>query len=235
MCTTCSIQTMATPSARIPAIVCRSTAASASVRPAPISSSSSSRGRVARARAISSRLRSSRPRLSARRLATRSRPHASSTSVHVSQAACPPRRPPALAPTNTFSNTVMPVNGLGTWWARPMPSRQRLSALARVTSAPAKRTVPPSARSEPEMMLRSVVLPAPLGPTMPTASPSLTTKSTPSITVKAPKRLRTPTASTSAADACSTMSCMEPAWLPPGCSGRPNSRRNGTRAATSCP
>ncbi len=143
MCTMCSIQTIATPSARIPAIVCSRTSASASVRPAPISSRSSSRGRVASARASSSRLRSSRPRLSARRLATRRRPH----ELEHLGAAC--RTPPARrggrrrSPRRTRSRTRSGRRtACGTWCARPIPSRQRLSALARVTSAPAKRTVP---------------------------------------------------------------------------------------------
>ncbi len=57
----------------------------------------------------------------------RSRPQSSSTSMQrvvgvlAAQAAAGRR-----ARRSTFSNTVMSPNGRGTWWARPIPSRQRL-------------------------------------------------------------------------------------------------------------
>ena len=38
---------------------------------------------------------------------------------HAPRARAGPR--PASPPTSTFSNTVMPLNGRGTWWVRPMP------------------------------------------------------------------------------------------------------------------
>src|SRR5436190_18612252 len=75
-----------------------------------------------------------------------------------------------------------------------MPSRQRRAEFAGVTSSPRKRTDPAVACNEPERTLSSVVFPAPLGPTMPTASPAPSAKSTSWSTSSAPKRLRTPCA-----------------------------------------
>ena len=82
-----------------------------------------------------------------------------------------------------------PPNGRGTWWARPMPSRHR-STGARVTSRPSNSPRPLTARSAPASTFRSVVFPAPLGPTMPTASPAPTAKSTSSRTTSAPNLFR---------------------------------------------
>src|SRR5207237_320015 len=79
-----------------------------SVRPAPISSSRSTTGSVARERASSSRLRSSRPSVSPRRLAASSIRHVSSASIERRYASLRLWPPPAVAATNTFSNTVIP-------------------------------------------------------------------------------------------------------------------------------
>src|SRR6185437_6071057 len=89
-------------------------------------------------------------------------------------------------------------NGFGTWCARAIPCRQRAAAPAEVTSAPANRIEPASGRCEPAITLSRVVLPAPLGPTMPTASTTPTEKYTPSSTTSAPNRFLTPTAASSA-------------------------------------
>src|ERR1035437_837747 len=187
-CTMCSIHTMASPPRRIFLMVVTSSAASASVSPAPISSSRTTAGSVAIERASSRRLRWSRPRLSARRLATSVRPQSARTSMARSHADGPRRPPPQAAPTNTFSNTVMPPNGRGTWWARAIPRRQRSAAPVAVTSRPRKRMAPALGRIAPASRLRRVVLPAPLAPTIPTASPGWTRKSTPSRTTSAPNR-----------------------------------------------
>src|SRR4051812_19625633 len=55
-----------------------------------------------------------------------------------------------------------------------------------------KRTSPTVGRSRPVTTLTSVVLPAPLGPTIDTNSPSLTLKETLLSALKAPKALVTP-------------------------------------------
>ena len=82
--------------------------------------------------------------------------------------------------------------------------------LARVTSSPRNATVPSDGRSAPERTFRSVVLPAPLGPTMPTASPAPTAKSTPSRTTSAPKRFRIPAAARIGVDSDPTVDESEP-------------------------
>src|SRR5438874_925351 len=88
----------------------------------------------------------------------------------------------------------MPPNGRGTWCARAIPSRQRCAAPRPVTSALRKETVPAFGCCAPARTLSSVVLPAPLGPTMPTASSGPSAKCTSWRTTSAPKRLPTPIA-----------------------------------------
>src|SRR5664280_2323241 len=83
-----------------------------------------------------------------------------------------------------------------------MPRRQRCAASAAVTSTPRNRTVPPEAGCPPARTLNRVVLPAPLGPTMPTASSAPTVKSTLSRTTSAPNRLHTPVPSRMAPVSC---------------------------------
>src|SRR4051794_18560968 len=58
-------------------------------------------------------------------------------------------------------------------------------------SAPAKCTPPCCGRSVPETTLKSVVLPAPLGPTRPTISSAATVSETPSSARRPPKRTAT--------------------------------------------
>ena len=78
--------------------------------------------------------------------------------------------PPFVAATKAFSKTVMPLKGRGTWWVRTRPRRARSEAGRAVTSSPRKRIVPLVGACAPTSTLSSVVLPAPFGPTMPTAS-----------------------------------------------------------------
>src|SRR4051794_11151481 len=70
-----------------------------------------------------------------------------------------------------------------------MPLRQRRSGGSRVTSSPAKITLPASGATVPVAMPNNVVFPAPFGPMMPSASPSPSARSIPSATTTAPKRL----------------------------------------------
>ena len=81
------------------------------------------------------------------------------------------RRSPKAAATTRFSNTVMPPNGCGTWNERAIPMTQRRGGGTDVISAPSNSTRPASAATVPVMMPNSVVLPAPFGPMMPSASP----------------------------------------------------------------
>src|SRR5690606_18711874 len=81
--------------------------------------------------------------------------------------------------------------GRGTWAVRAIPARQRWSADWRVTSLPSNQMVPSSAGRSPATRVNRVVLPAPLGPTMPRAPPASTSSDMSSITFT-PKDLTTP-------------------------------------------
>src|SRR6185436_10381397 len=70
-----------------------------------------------------------------------------------------------------------------------MPRRQRRWGGWWVTSSASNMTRPESARRSPLIRLNSVVLPAPLGPSMPSVSPAATDSVTPSATLSAPKLL----------------------------------------------
>src|SRR3974390_636791 len=82
----------------------------------------------------------------------------------------------------------MPENGCGIWNERAMPLWQRRSGGRLVTSSPANITRPLSGLSVPVARPNRLVLPAPLGPIMPSASPSLSKRSILSATTTAPKR-----------------------------------------------
>ena len=122
-CTMCSIQMIATPSPLMRRIEPTSSGTSCSVSPPAISSSSSTRGRVASARASSSRLRSSSVSAPARVLAlgaqARELERGDGGVVRPARSA----RPSTLAPTRTFSKTVSASNGWGIWWVSAMPAR----------------------------------------------------------------------------------------------------------------
>src|SRR6516162_8599273 len=68
-----------------------------------------------------------------------------------------------------------------------MPRRQRCHGFIGVMSAPSNSTRPPLGGNTPAIMLKSVVLPAPFGPMMPTISPASTEKSSRSMTLSPPK------------------------------------------------
>src|SRR5262249_12347413 len=73
-----------------------------------------------------------------------------------------------------------------------MPMRQRRSGVRCVMSMPAKKTRPASGATVPLAMPNNVVLPAPFGPMMPSASPSARARSIASATTTAPNRLEIP-------------------------------------------
>src|SRR5262249_21631422 len=83
----------------------------------------------------------------------------------------------------------MPLNGCGIWNERPMPRQQRRSGARWVMSMPARMTRPASGATVPLAIPNSVVLPAPFGPMMPSASPSARARSSARATTTAPKRL----------------------------------------------
>ncbi|MCY1217988.1 hypothetical protein D9M72_299210 [compost metagenome] len=67
-----------------------------------------------------------------------------------------------------------------------MPRWQRMNTGSRVTSSPWKRMRPLSAATPPAMRLNSVLLPAPLGPMMPNASPGARARLRSSVTFTEP-------------------------------------------------
>src|ERR1700730_810924 len=91
-----------------------------------------------------------------------------------------------------FSYTVSLGKILVRWKERPMPSRQRSCGAMPVTSRSLKRTLPASGRRWPVMRLKSVVLPAPLGPMIALIDPRGTLKLTPPTARKPSKLLRRP-------------------------------------------
>src|SRR5262245_11119759 len=197
-CTMCSIQTIATPRARTSRTTPTSSCTSCSPSPPAISSSKSTRGLVASARASSSRLRSSRVRTPARLFALAASPDSSSASRQTAAASRSARPPPWVAPTRTFSNTVIASNGWGIWCVSAMPARHRTCAGIVVTSRPSKTTRPRSGRSRPAIRWSAVVLPAPLGPMTPTASCSSTDRLRRSMTRSEPKARETSSSARSA-------------------------------------
>src|SRR5256885_6216936 len=73
-----------------------------------------------------------------------------------------------------------------------MPRRQRGWGASRVTSRPSYSMRPRSQRTSPEIRLNRVVLPAPLGPRMPSVSPASTASEMSSVTFSAPYDFDTP-------------------------------------------
>src|SRR5881296_921056 len=197
-CTMCSIHRMATPRSRMSPTTRTSAWTSGSLRPPAISSNSSTRGPVASARASSRRLRSSSVSAPARAFDFPSSPLASSAAKQAAYASRSERPAPYVAPTSTFSKTVIASNGWGIWCVSAMPARQRAWAGIAVMSRPSNTTAPRSGRRRPAITLRAVVLPAPLGPITPTASRSFTESVRPSRTWSEPKARDTSRSASSA-------------------------------------
>src|SRR4029077_5473155 len=80
------------------------------------------------------------------------------------------------------------------WWERK-PIGRRASGFEGPSRAPNTRTSPELGRASPASTLRSVVLPAPLGPATTSASPARTRTSRPRSTRSAPNARSRPTAS----------------------------------------
>src|SRR5437764_6811747 len=96
-----------------------------------------------------------------------------------------------------LSSTDIDSKVSGTWKVRASPSRARSSGGRRVTSLPAKATVPEVTGRSPVRQLKNVDLPAPLGPIRPRISPSSTDTEASSTALKAPNALVTLRASIS--------------------------------------
>jgi hypothetical protein len=91
--------------------------------------------------------------------------------------------------TAMASSTVSAGNRRASWNERPSPRLARAWGLRSVMSLPPSTTTPPSAGVNPDTTSNSVVLPAPLGPMIPTISPGATARSTAS-RARMPPKLR---------------------------------------------
>ena len=121
---------------------------------------------------------------------TRSSAHAARSSASRTPAARRQIRsaPPMLASAarRTFSSTLRNGKTLEIWNVRPSPRCvRRYGGTARDRPRRRAGCGPPSAGSRPERRLKSVVLPAPFGPMMPSSSPCRTSSPT-SATMVAP-------------------------------------------------
>src|SRR5215207_4739480 len=101
-------------------------------------------------------------------------------------------------PTSTLSSTLRFPNTRPCWNVRARPRLASSSAGSPVMSHPSNRTFPASGVSSPVTRLKTVVLPAPLGPMMLTSSPSATVSAKSLTAVTPPKRRVRPVSSSSA-------------------------------------
>lgn len=182
---------------------------SAGFMPAAGSSSSRILGCDARARAISSRRWSPYDRSPARRSASCSKPTKASCSRAFASASRSsflndpfrmriepmPLLRRLCMPVMTFSTTRMSANMRMFWKVRATPRLVR-SQVGNSSSGSSRRRIDPAvAGSTPEIMLKSVVLPAPLGPMRPWTVFSCTWKVTPSTASKPPNCFVSPSTS----------------------------------------
>ena len=156
-------------------------------------------------------------------------------------ATMPPPPPRHSSAVRTFSSTVSQPKVWTRWKVRLRPRRARPLDDAWVRSTPSSTTCPPLGLRIPETTSKSVVLPAPLGPMMPTTSPASAWMLTSLSATMPPKRTVIPAMSTigpAAAASCSPRlaSTLIPNDLPPlhrswcGCARVCQSHATGTSA-----
>src|SRR5207249_10917208 len=105
-----------------------------------------------------------------------------------------PEPPPAGrndAARSMFSATVSELATVGCWKVRATPRRERLCTGTPASDRPSRSTSPLVGRVCPVITSNRVVLPAPLGPTIPRISPPVTAKLTSSTARRPPKLLLT--------------------------------------------
>src|SRR5438093_8701360 len=191
---TCSMSTIVIPPSRTRRTIVSACSTSTWLSPAITSSSSSSRGCIASARATSSRLRSGtvgRSTVWCRFSPSPTRLRTSSASARAAAGCNRPAGRPNSAPMAVFSRTVMDGKDRTIWKVRPIPRRAIRYGGIPVIGASSQRMSPASGRVSPLMQLRSVVLPAPLGPMMPNTWPGSTVTVTPARALTPPNRLLT--------------------------------------------
>src|SRR5579863_3804248 len=169
---------MEVPARRMSQRSARIDAVSGSVRPLQTSSHRSRLGRAARTRANSRRFRSPTDKDAARWRYRRAMPTRSricfASCVWVADRSLRPKR----RAISTFSSTESALKGFGTWCVRAIPARTAWNERIPVMLRPWKVIVPEVGCSEPAMILRSVVFPAPFGPIRPKIPRSSTWKLT---------------------------------------------------------
>ena len=167
-----------------------SSSLSVSLNPEDGSSSRRRRGRVASDRASSSRRACPVGRVSADRPASGvspTRARRASASAPALDRSCDQRRRISAA-ARTFSRTEREPKISSRWKVRAMPSRARLWGLSPVMSVPSKEMRPELMVWRPQMALKHVVLPAPLGPMRPVTVPASTVRLTPRSACTPPNR-----------------------------------------------
>ena len=100
----------------------------------------------------------------------------------------------------TFCHTLMVRKSARFWNVRPMPSAAMRCGAVAVSGWPSNRMLPSLKLYRRERQLKSVVLPAPLGPMSPAIVPGRTANEIRSSAVMPPKRTVTPETSSKAAD-----------------------------------
>src|SRR5262245_59459479 len=88
-----------------------------------------------------------------------------------------------------LSRTVMPLKIVVSWKVLTMPLRAAMCGESPEMRSPRSRTSPELGARNDEISLKSVDLPAPLGPMIETISPSATSKDTSLTATRPPKRL----------------------------------------------
>src|SRR5262245_50206516 len=89
----------------------------------------------------------------------------------------------------TLSRTVMPLKIVVSWKVLTMPLRAAICGESPEIRSPRNKTSPELGARKDEISLKSVDLPAPLGPMIETISPSDTSKETSLTATRPPKRL----------------------------------------------
>ncbi len=92
----------------------------------------------------------------------------------------------ASAASITASRAVIDGNRVAFWNERTSPRSARCSGDRRVTSTPSNRTTPESGVTNPLIISKAVVLPAPFGPMRPSVSPGSTESHTSSTATRSP-------------------------------------------------
>ena len=189
----CSTSRIARPDSASSSRSSEKSAVSDSLRPDDGSSSSTTRGFVANARAISTSRCVPVDRRSTRSSATDVSPMRSISSSASTPGLNFSRDQPLRisAATRTLSRTLSVPNVSSRWNVRPIPSRARWCGFVVVMSLPSSTTVPPVGGCSPVITLKSVVLPAPLGPMRPVTSFSGTSMVTAARAWRPPKRTET--------------------------------------------